>query len=474
MMGMSHTLRHIRSRVSAVVLVGAALVAAGGLSAPAHAETLADALSLAYQTNPTLQAERARVRALDETFVQARSGRGPQVSVEAGVSGVDALSRRDLAGFGIAGTNVNSDTEATASYGVSASQSLYQGGRVRAQMDAASAAIDAGRATLYSVEQSVLVDVVRAYVNVRRDERVIDIRRNNMEVLSRQLQAAQDRFEVGEITRTDVAQAQARLAGATSLLQAARAELSTSRAVYERVVGQAPGALQPEPPLPPLPATIEDAVDTAVSRNPQVQAARFAEEAARADIRAARANRRPQVGVGLGAQRQDGLLTGGSDLDTASVSGTVTIPLFTSGLNSSRVRQAREAASQARLQMHVAERAVRESVAAAYAGFLAANAQITSFEEQVRATELAFEGVEEEARVGLRTTLDVLDAEQELLNARLSLTDARRDAYVAGFGLLQAIGGVSPEALGLTGTFYNPADNFDAVARRGVRLPFGD
>lgn len=442
------------------------------LGAPAAGQSLSDALTLAYSSNPTLQAERARVRALDENFVQARSGLLPSLDADASVSATDAESRRDAASFGVpgaTGTTVTSDTSATASVGVSARQSLYQGGRVRASMDGALAAIEAGRAGLQSVEQRIFVDVITAYVDVRRDEEVIAIRQNNVAVLERQLQAAQDRFDVGVNTRTDVAQARQRLAAARAALIAADGQLATSRATFRQVVGQEPAALEPTPELTGLPDTVIDALESAVENNPDLIAARFAEAGARAGVREAKAAFRPSAGLSASASRSDGLLTGGSDQDAATLGASVTIPLFTGGLNSSRLRQARESENQARIQIAEAERAVRQAVTASWTGLASARGQIEAVSEQVAAAEIAFESVEEEVRVGERVTLDVLDAEQELLEARLALVNAERDATVAAARVLQSVGALTAQTLGVDADLYDPAVNFSSI--RGSYIP---
>ncbi len=449
-------------------LCAAAIALASAMSA--SAETLEDALALAYQSNPTLLAERARQRATDESYIQARSAALPSVSASASTAVTDSRSATPVSNFGSTGggTFTNSDTTGSNTYSVTADQSLYRGGSTRAAMSGALSSIEAGRARLDSVEQQILLDAVSAYVDVRRDEEIVTIRANNVDVLRRQLQAARDRFEVGEITRTDVAQAEARLAGAQSQLSAAEAALIASRSAYERVVGQAPGTLAPTPELPDMPSNFQEALDEALDLNPDIRAARHDENAARAAAREAAGALLPSVSARVTASRNEGYLTGAGDRDSVTGSATLSVPLFAGGLNSSRTRAARATASQARLQMRQIERNVREAVANAWSGYDSARAQIVSTSEQVRANEIAFEGVEEEARVGLRTTLDVLDAEQELLNARLTLVQAERDAYVAAFRLLQAVGRLTAEELGLGVEGYDPGVNLSEIRRRYI------
>ncbi|MCG8443842.1 MAG: TolC family outer membrane protein [Caulobacterales bacterium] len=438
---------------------GAVGLAAWSASAPASGQTLQEALAAAYASNPTLLAERASARATDEEFYAARSGWLPSLSASASVSANDFEQTQTLGDFGGAGDFTTSDTRGTSTYEVRASQDLYRGGRTRADLEQARALISASRAGLVSVEQSILLTAVTAFMDVRRDEEVVEIRANNVAVLDRQLDAARDRFEVGEITRTDVAQAEARLAGARSELAAARAELAASRAEYENVIGSAPGSLEEAPPLPPLPGSVEEAVERAVDANPDVTAARFSEAQARAAVRGARGAFLPTLSLSATASKTDGYTTGATDSDSLTGSATLSVPILTGGLNSARVRQARQDEQRARLDVHAAERSVREGVAAAWSSYTAALSQIDSNREQVRANEIAFEGVEEEARVGLRTTLDVLDAEQELLDSRLALTNAERDAYIAAYALLQSVGGLTAQGLGLEVDVYDPATN---------------
>jgi TolC family type I secretion outer membrane protein len=310
-------------------------------------------------------------------------------------------------------------------------------------------------------------------MDVRRDEAILAIRQNNVAVLERQLQASRDRFEVGEITRTDVSQAEARLAGARSEYAAAQAAHNASRSAYERIVGQPPGTLDPEPPLPPLPADLDEAFAAAVDSNPDVIAAAFSEEAASASVRGARGSMLPTVSLSASASSSDNYAGGpyeftGDPANTESTSITtrVSIPLFSGNALSSQVRSARANESAARLSLRDVERRAREAVSSAWSAYLASVSQSESSSEQVRANELAYEGVEAEAAVGLRTTLDVLNAEQELLNARLALVQSQRNAYVAGFRVLQAVGAVNPENLGLAVEVYDPSVNLRSVRRR--------
>ena len=428
------------------------------MAAPAWGQSLEDTLIMAYNSNPTLQAERANLRAIDEGRVQAMAGRLPTVSADASISRQHVESQST---FVIGDDRVASSSTSDATpknYSITASQLVYGGGQVSGAIDQATAQIMAGRESLRAVEQTVLVDAVTAFMDVRRDARVVEIRRNNAEVLAQHLQAARDRFEVGEITRTDVAQAEARLSGAQAELSAAQSQLAVSRAAYERVTGQPPATLEEPPALPGMPDSLADAAEIAYQSSPQLLAARFSEESARHAIRIARSNLRPEVTLSASASAARDSSFSGDERDSTSVTGRVSIPIFTGGLNRSRVRAAVAQEEQARHQVRQARRQVTEGVTNAWSNYVTSLAVIESSQQAVRANEIALDGVEQEAYVGIRTTLDVLDAEQELLNSRLTLVTAERDSYVAGYQLLQAMGLVSAEQLGLAVDVYDPAE----------------
>ena len=426
-----------RRRVFAALSAAAALSVLAG--APVAAQTLAESLADAYSTNPDLAAERARLRAAQEGLVQARSQRLPTLSAGGSVTESERW-----------GSQFFNSPPSSIDYQLTANQALYAGGRISGGIDQARAGLEASRAQLRSTGQQVLIDAVAAHMNVIRDQQVVAIRRNNVEVLAEQLRAAEDRFEVGEITRTDVAQAEARLSGARAQLAAAQAGLASSRANYERVVGVAPGELGAPEALPRLPESIGEAAETAVDLNPTLAAARFNEIAAEKQVQIARGALRPEVSLrAQAAENRDADLTGQGQ-GQASISAQVSVPIFTGGLNGSRVREALAQSDAARLQVTAARRQVLEGVRSAWNNLLAAQAVIESSRQAVRANEIAFDGVEQEAFVGLRTTLDVLNAEQELLNSRLELVRAERDLYVASYGLLQSMGRLDPRWLGLT------------------------
>ena len=442
---------------------GAALtVATFAVAQPqAQPQTLADALTLAYQTNPTLLSQRAQLRALDESYVQARVGYRPQVSV-----GVEADYAKESA-------TLNRSSEPVSAT-LSASQPIYTGGYASASVRAAEGDIRAGREQLRQTEANVLQSVIAAYVDVRRDQQALTIQQDNVNVLRHQLAETKAKFEVGQITRTDVAQAEARLAGARAGLASARANLGVSRANYTAVVGQSPGDLAPEPELPGLPATVDQAFDTAERDNPGILAADYAEQAAAARVAAAKAADRPTVslratyGYGGFLQNQPALgETTGPWQRAVTASAVVTQPLFTGGMNASRIRQAAETDNTKRLGVDSARRLAIQSVSQSWNQLLAARASVTANAEQVRADQIAYEGARQEHDVGLRTTLDVLNAEQELHNAELALVTARHDQYVAGAGVLSAMGLLEARNLTPGTATYDPAKSFNRVRHAG-------
>lgn len=438
-----------------------------GVFSTVHAETLADAIALAYQTNPTLQQQRASARITDEGVVQAKTGFRPTVGATLDVSGSNTNPP--------AGPDVKiSGSSAT----VSISQPLYTGGRASANLSAAEADVLSAREGLRSVEQSVLVNVVQAYVDVRRDLERLRIAKENVAVLQRQLDESNARFDVGEITRTDVAQSQARLASARAGLSTAQAQLEVSRAAYAAIVGQTPGELAPEPTLAGLlPASVDQAFEAAQTTNPGVTSAKYSEDAAAARVAVAKAGYRPTIsaraGLGYAADKTSGI---GSQFDDYSrtLSGGITasVPLFTGGLTTSQVRAAIERENAARSATEGAKRTAIQQVSNAWSNLLASRANLVSNEEQVRATRIAFEGVRQEQQVGLRTTLDVLNAQLELSNAELALVAARRDEYLASAVVLQAMGQLDVGKLSSTTAAYDPKTSYDRVTHSVGWVPW--
>ena len=443
--------------------VSIAVMMIAGLPAAAFADTLRDALSLAYASNPTLTGARAGLRATDEDVAIARAQGLPDVSATANYS--EFVKR-----------SANSFTSPKKAIGGSATVTvpLYEGGFVRNSVRAAKARVEQGRAGLQATEGDVFTAAVAAYMDVIRDTAIVDLNAGNVKVLETDLQASRDRFQVGDLTRTDVAQSEARLAGARANLQSAQAQLDASRQSYLEVIGKFPDNLEPPPPLPGLPALSDDAVEVAVANNPDLAAARQAARAAEYDIGTARSLRMPRVSAFGTGDYTDyrGTLGGGAaglkQVDkTATLGVQAQLPIFQGGEPGARVRQAQARKSQAIEAQTAAERAVIADARTAFSRYQAALGVIDSSQLAVSANELALEGVRAEQGVGTRNVLDVLNAEQELLNARSALVSAQRDAYVAGFALLAAMGRAQARDLGLDGgSLYDPVANYKRVHNR--------
>ena len=333
-------------------------------------------------------------------------------------------------------------------------------------MSGAEASIYAQREALRNTEQTILLQTVQAYMNVIRDENVITIRRNNVKVLQGQLEAAQDRFSVGEGTRTDVAQAQSSLARAQSDFVAAQAQLANSRANYEKTVGRPAGTLVQPSSEPALPESLAQSLKLGRQRNPLLLSARFSETAARYKIKEERAALNPSFRLEASFSASHDTNIEHTDTETAALIGRLSIPLFEGGALRSRIRSAKAAETRHRMTRRSTEREVLENITKSWNNLEASRAVIASTQEQVNASEIAFEGVQLEYQVGSRTTQNVLDAEQILLNARLSLVTAERNNFVAAFSLLQAIGGLTADNLNLPLQIYIPEDNFKRIQNR--------
>ena len=443
------------------LLLGSALGCAV-IAAPAHADTLREALAQAYQTNPTLQAARAQQRATDETVAVEKAAGRPSASV-AGTY-IEFLK-----------TSGNSFTapDRTLQVGPDLSVPVYQGGAVKNAIRAADQRVDAGRADLRGTESAIFSQVVAAYMDVLQAEALVGLNANQVQVLATNVEATGDRFEIGDLTRTDVAQSQSRLALAEGDLRSAQSNLIGARETYIRLVGEYPTNLEPPPPLPNLPDNPNTAVDVALERNPDLIAARERADAAGFDVRVAGSSRLPRVNVFTGADYSNffGSLGGPTSAQfsqselTANAGVQFTIPIYQGGRPAALQRQAQAREGVALEQVIAAERSVVAQVRASFASYRAALAIIDSSRTAVSAAELSLEGVRAENSIGNRTVLDVLNAEQELLISRVQLITARRNAYVAGFTLLAAMGLAEARDLGLEGgALYDPMVNYDRVS----------
>jgi len=437
-------------------------VAIAAFSTPAQADTLREALVSAYQTNPTLAGAQAQQRATDENVVIAKADGRPS-------SGTSFTYQENFL------RNANSFTapRRQASAGGEVSVPVYSGGRVKYAVRSAETRVVAGQYDLRATEASLFSNVVAVYMDVMRDEAVVELNRANVGVLSVNLEATGDRFEIGDLTRTDVAQSEARLEVARGELETARANLISSKENYIALVGNPPGDLEPPPPLPNLPETPDEAVDIALQYNPDLLAAKERSEAAEIDIKTARGAVKPTVEAYVQGSYVNFLdsLGGnvpGADLvqeqSDAQAGVRLSVPIYQGGRPAAQVRQAQARSGQAYEQLIEVERSVIAQTRAAFSSWRASERVIQSSERAVAASALSLEGVRAENSVGNRTILDILNAEQELLNAQVQLVTARRNSYVAGFTLLAAMGRAEARDLGLDGgVLYDPQVNYERV-----------
>ncbi len=450
--------------LTALLLAPPAILAS---ARPAASQSLQDALSLAYSNNPTLQSARAQLRAVDENVPQALAGWRPTVQMTASAGQTTA--------------SVNSGDRITQrwksrdvlSQQASVTQPIYRGGRTTASTRRAENQVLAQRARLIATEQQVLQDTINSYVSVIQQQEEVRLNTNNEQVLSRQLQATNERFRVGEITRTDVAQAESRLAGARAARADSEGRLQQARATFTRLVGQPPERLVAPQPLRVPVANVRDAAATASQNNPNVVAALFDEAAARDLVDVNFSSLMPQVSVTGATFRNDSSATT-SDVRTnaTQLTANLTVPLFQGGGEHALVRQARQSAQQARQVVEDQRRAAVQQATQAWETLNSARAQVESVRAQIRAAEIALDGVQREAIVGSRTTLDVLNAEQELLNARVSLVRALANVITASHSVASSLGRLTARDLNLPVQAYDMEAYYREVRNRWVG--FGD
>jgi len=447
-----------------------------GMAAQAETITLNDALGLAYETNPNLDASRAGLRATDENVAKANAGWRPTANIN-GQYGYEREQYGSIpnpaGGPPIPGGAI---TDHPLQGQLTVTQPLFRGGKTIAEVGRAKALVRQGRAQLIDSEQQTLLGGVTAYMNVVRDTATVKLRENNVAVLQKQLDATSKQFQVGELTKTDVSQSQARLAGAQAQLTLARGQLASDRAVFEQVIGRPAEALEEQPALPALPATEEEAAATGSKNNPIVVGARDAERAADLAVDDALGSLSPQIGIQGQYQYQQssaGAQFGQpGNAHVTTVYAQVTVPIYQGGSEYADIRQAKELHSQSQLQVIAADRQVQADVQSAWNTYAAAKAAITSNQAQVDADQIAYEGVKKEQEVGGRTILDVLNAQQELLNAQVSVVSSTRDAYVAAYQVLQSTGQLTARYLKLKVKYYNAHEHYDSDHARWIG--FGD
>ncbi len=474
--------RRLAARAAAVAPVRVAIYAAV-LAAPAltftnaSAETMSSALARAYGGNPDLNQERAGVRAQDENIPRATASYRPTVTAtgQYGFSNLD--SREPGSALGVAGGFRYQATTDTGALGVTATETIFNGNRNYNNVRQAESNVLGARETLRNTEETVLQNGATAYMDVLRDTAILDLRKNNIIVLEEQLRQTRDRFNVGEVTRTDVAQAASSLASARSDYFTALANLETSIANYHEVIGIDPTSLAPARSVEGLlPPNLHDAIAVALQQHPEVQAALHSVDAAELQVKLVEGELMPTVTIqGSVAQNYNYEGETGFRLFNGTILGEVSVPIYTGGEVDARVRQAKELLSQAELQADLQRTEVRASVVSNWGLLDTAKAVIVSDQSAVKSAEIALEGVREEARVGQRTTLDVLNAQQTLLNARVSLVSAQRDRVVASYTTLAAVGELSVDTLGLEVVRYDPTVHFNQVKDKwfGLRTPDG-
>ncbi|MDR3419840.1 MAG: TolC family outer membrane protein [Xanthobacteraceae bacterium] len=471
---MNHQARSLVFRAAALL---PAFALASVATVSARAETMSGALVRAYGTNPDLNQERAGVRAQDENIPRATSAYRPTVTAT-GQYGYSNLSLREPGSvLGVAGGFRYQASTDTGNLGITATETIFNGNRNFNGVRQAESNVLGSRETLRNTEQTVLQNGATAYMDVLRDTAILDLRKNNIIVLEEQLRQTRDRFNVGEVTRTDVAQAASSLASARSDYFTAQANLQTSIANYHQVIGVDPTHLDPARSVEILlPPTLGQAINVAIAQHPEVQAALHQVDSAELQVKLVEGELMPTVSI-AGQVTQNYNYTGetGFRLFNGTILGEVSVPIYTGGEVDARVRQAKELLSQAELQADLQRTQVRSSVVSNWGLLDSAKAVIVSDQAAVKAAEIALEGVREEARVGQRTTLDVLNAQQTLLNARVSLVSAQRDRVVASYATLAAVGELSADTLGLDVVRYDPTVHFNQVKDKwiGLRTPDG-
>ena len=450
-------------------LFAVALVSATALSPlSASAETILGALAKAYQNNSQLNSARAGARVTDEGVAIAKSGWRPTI---AGTAGIDYSATRR------AGSTTNLSS---ASFGVQINQTLFDGFQTKNNVAAAEANVRASFESLRNTEQNILFTAAQAYMNVIHDRQVAALTERNLQFLTEQARAARSRFDVGEGTRTDVAQADASRSAAVAQLSAARAQALSSAAIYRQIVGDEPKSLKSASPLGKLlPKNLDGALGVAQGQHPAILATQHLVDAAGFSVKSAEGALLPQLSASAGISQAyrntspDAAADGNST--SASIGATLTVPIYSGGRTPAIVRQNKESLGQARIQVDVSRDQVRAAVVAAWTQYQAAGEGVSANRAMVAAAQLALNGVIEERNVGQRTTLDVLNAQADVITAQINLASSERDVVVASYGILQATGALSVDRLGLKVVKYNPEEHYNAVKDKwtGLRTPDG-
>jgi outer membrane protein len=444
---------------------------------PALADTIEAALVRAYQNNPQLNAQRAQVRFTDENVPQALSGYRPKVAVtaSAGYQYTDTLSTQGgtpnvLVRTGIAGANP------PRSVGATVTQTLFNGQQTANRTRAAESQVSGSREALRVLEQTVLLSAATIYMDYLRDAAIVEVQKSNVRVLEQTLKQTRDRFNVGEVTRTDVAQSEAQLAAGKTQLLTAEANLNTTRSNFRRIIGNEPENLAPGSPVDRfLPATLPASVELGLTQNPNVTAAMFGIDVSYLQVKVAEGALLPTVTFQAAVQQSYESTQTLYRSFGASATAQLSVPIYQGGAEYSLIRQSKETLAQQRLVLEQTRDQTRANVVTAWGQLVAGKAQVASAQAQVQASEIALNGVREEAKAGQRTTLDVLNAQQALVNARVALVTAQHDRVVASYSVLNTIGRLSPTVMNLPTTVYDPSVHYHQVrdSWAGVRAPDG-
>ena len=445
--------------------------------APALADTIEAALVRAYQNNPQLNAQRAAVRSTDENVPQALSGYRPKVAltVSGGYQYTDIDSTQGGTPTAIARTDIHG-TNAPRAAGLTVTQTLFNGNQTANKTRAAESQVSGAREALRVLEQTVLLSAATIYMDYLRDAAILEVQKSNTRVLEQTLKQTQDRFNVGEVTRTDVAQSEAQLAAGRTQQLAAEATLTTTRSNFRRIIGNEPQALAPGSPVDRfLPGTLPAAVELSLVENPNVTASMFGIDVNFLQVKVAEGALLPTVTVQAAVQQSNEQSMTTFSQFGASAIAQISVPVYQGGAEYSLIRQSKENLGQQRLVLEQTRDSTRANTVTAWGQLVAGKAQVSSAQAQVTASEIALNGVREEAKAGQRTTLDVLNAQQALVNARVALVTAQHDRVVASYGVLNAVGRLSPIVLKLQTTTYDPSVHYQQVRDSwyGVRTPDG-
>jgi outer membrane protein len=444
---------------------------------PVLADTIEAALVRAYQNNPQLNAQRAAVRSTDENVPQALSGYRPRVALtaSAGYQYNDSNSTQGGSPTAIVRTEIHG-ANPPRSAGLTVSQTLYNGGQTANRTRAAESQVSGAREALRVLEQTVLLSAAAIYMDYLRDSAIVEVQRSNVRVLEQTLTQTRDRFYVGEVTRTDVAQSEAQLAAGKTQLLAAEATLVTTRANFRRIIGNEPEALAPGSPVDRfLPATLPGAVELSLIENPNVTAAMYGIDVNFLQVKVNEGALLPTVTMQASVQQSYEQSLQVYRSFGASAIAQLSVPIYQGGAEYSLIRQSKETLAQQRLNLDQTRDQARANTVTAWGQLVAGKAQVASAQAQVTASKIALNGVREEAKAGQRTTLDVLNAQQALVNARVALVTAQHDRVVASYGVLNSVGRLSPQVLNLATSVYDPSVHYQQVRDSwfGVRTPDG-